>query len=467
MLTKWITACSMAAMLVMLARPAAQTQHPGDKTPATAEQPSVAELWSEPEPDRDLYYGVGGQRLAPNPADTYTVLDIKIRGFSEGYTLSDSTEREWSAKLPPEAVTEVVASRLLWGVGFHQPPIYLVREWEARGATAPNPQLPARFREKNPDFHGLQAGESWSYKDNPFVGTREFAGLLVLQAIIENPDLKTSNNTIYKLKTPVEGAKRWYVIRDLGYSLGRAAFNSPRADIDAFERAPFIRGVTDGKVTLLFRRAIQVAPRRHQGGRRPLDLRAARAPDGSAMAGRLSRRGVRVHHCGTLHRAPEGPRGRRSGVAGGTVTSKPGTAASDLLRAVAFCAIGILWCSTTPESSFAGLQAPADGNAAAIDAFTKRVAGYTALQKKISATLPAVPDKATPKQLDDYQRALGQRLIAARGGAKQGDVFGPDMPEIIRQALAPSLQRPRGRACAGRDHRRAPSGRSGSQRAVS
>jgi hypothetical protein len=72
------------------------------------------------------------------------------------------------------------------------------------------------------------------------------------------------------------------------------------------------------------------------------------------------------------------------------------------------------------------------------------VADYTALQKKISATLPAVPDKATPKQLDDYQRALGQRLITSRGGAKQGDVFGPDMPGIIRRALAPIFKGPEG-----------------------
>lgn len=127
----------------------------------------------------------------------------------------------------------------------------------------------------------------------------------------------------------------------------------------------------------------------------------------------------------------------------GTASSRPGTAASDLLRALAFCAIAILWCSTTPESSFAGLQVPA-GDAAAIDAFAKRVTEYTALQKRISATLPGVPDKATPKQIDDYQRSLGQRLIAARRGAKKGDVFGPEMPAIIRRALAPIFKGPEG-----------------------
>jgi hypothetical protein len=132
------------------------------------------------------------------------VLEIKLRGFSEGYTVSDSTEREWSVKLAVEATTEVVASRIHWALGYHQPPVYLMREWQAKGAVAPNPQLPARFREKKPDFHGIEAGSTWSYKDNPFVGTREWAGLLVLQAIIANPDLKDSNNTIYTLKEPAK-----------------------------------------------------------------------------------------------------------------------------------------------------------------------------------------------------------------------------------------------------------------------
>jgi hypothetical protein len=252
MLSNWTHAGTSAiSALALLAAAAGQAAQKPAQT-ATAERPPLAALWSEPEPGRDLFHGVGGARLAPNPSDTYTVLEIKLRGFSEGYTVSDSTEREWSVKLPPEATTEVVASRILWGLGYHQPPAYLMREWHAKGAAAPNPQLPARFREKNPDFHGLESGSTWSYKDNPFVGTREYAGLLVLQAIIENPDLKDSNNTIYTLKEPVEGSNRWYVIRDLGYSFGRAGFNSPRADIDAFERAPFIRDVVDGRVRFHF-----------------------------------------------------------------------------------------------------------------------------------------------------------------------------------------------------------------------
>ena len=254
MMSHWTHAgaSAMTAMAILAAAAGQAAQKPAETQAPSPERPTLAALWSEPERGRDLFYGVGGARLAPNPSDIYTVLEIKLRGFSEGYTVSDSTEREWSVKLPSEAASEIVSSRIHWAVGYHQPPAYLLREWQAKGALAPNPQLPARFREKNPDFHGIESGPSWAFKGNPFENTREYAGLMVLQAIIQNPDLKDSNNTIYTLKEPVEGSKQWYVIRDLGYSLGRAAFNSPRNDIDAFERAPFIRDVVDGKVRFYF-----------------------------------------------------------------------------------------------------------------------------------------------------------------------------------------------------------------------
>jgi hypothetical protein len=209
----------------------------------------LAELWVRPNPARDLFYGVGGSRLAPDPSVVYTVIDIKRSGFSRGYTLKDPRDREWSAKFPPEAPTEIAASRILWGIGYHQPPIYYLSKWDAAEAPSPNPQLPARFREKSPDFHGLDAKESWSYYRNPFVGTREMNGLLALQAMLGNSDLKDQQNVIYALKDAAEGATRWYVARDLGQSFGRTGvLEAPRGDPAVFEQAPFITGVVDGKV---------------------------------------------------------------------------------------------------------------------------------------------------------------------------------------------------------------------------
>jgi hypothetical protein len=217
--------------------------------PGPPSAPQLAELWVEPGGNRDLFYGVGGKRLAPDPERKYKVIEIKGAGFSEGYTLVDPDKREWSAKLPPEAYSEVVSSRILWALGYHQPPIYLLPKWDANTPTPAGARLPARFREKNPDLNGLQDEGQWSYYENPFVGTRQLNGLLVLQVILGNSDLKDSNNALYQLKVPLEGAKQWYVARDLGQSFGRSGtMNAPRNDVEAFESTAFIRGIADGKV---------------------------------------------------------------------------------------------------------------------------------------------------------------------------------------------------------------------------
>lgn len=216
----------------------------GPPTPA-----QMAELWVEPQAGRDLFWGIGGQKLAPDPKGRYTVIEMKRGGFSRGYTVKDEREREWSAKFPPEAAPEVVTSRIIWAIGYHQPPVYYLAEWQASKATSPNPQLPARFRERTPDFHGLDTDGTWSYYHNPFVGTRQLNGLLTLQAMLGNSDLKDAQNATYALKEPVEGARRWYVARDLGQTFGRTGtLDPPRGDPDVFEKTAFIRGVENGFV---------------------------------------------------------------------------------------------------------------------------------------------------------------------------------------------------------------------------
>lgn len=221
-------------------------------TPPTREQ--LAELWVDPGTGRDLFWGVGGRRLAPDPSARYKVIEVKRTGFSMGLTVEGPGNRKWSAKMPPEAPTEVVASRLLWGVGYHQPPIYYVGKWNADGAPDENPQLPARFRESKPDLHGLDAGEPWSYYRNPFVGTRELNGLLVLQVMLGNSDLKDEQNVLYTLTKPFEGASRWYVARDLGQSFGRTGvIDAPRGDVKVFEETPFIKGMAGQYVRFDYR----------------------------------------------------------------------------------------------------------------------------------------------------------------------------------------------------------------------
>lgn len=240
---KALRIAAAAAALVVLA----SSSRPPDAA-------DVAPLWSEPEPGRDLFHGVGGRALAPDPLDFFTVKSVKRGGFSRGYTVLDRAGRQWSAKLYPEARTEVVASRILWAVGFHQPPVYTLERWSAAGATGPNPQPVARFREETPDLHGLTEAGPWSYADNPFVGTTPLAGLLVLQVLLGNSDLKAGNNMRYTLSRPVEGAREWYVARDLGHTFGRTGvIGAPRDDVDVFDDTPFIVAVRGDEVVFDYR----------------------------------------------------------------------------------------------------------------------------------------------------------------------------------------------------------------------
>lgn len=223
-----------------------------DQKPTSAQ---LAQLWVEPKMPRDLYWGVGGKALAPDPDAEYRVIEIKRTGFSRGYTVTGPGDREWSVKFPPEASTEVVASRIFWAVGFHQPPLYYLTKWTAKEATSPNPQLPGRFREKHPKVSGaIDDKGPWSYYENPFVGTRELQGLLVLQAMLGNSDLKDDNNARYELREAAEGAKTWYVARDLGQTFGRTGvIDAPRGDPEVFDKTPFITGVVNGRVKLEWR----------------------------------------------------------------------------------------------------------------------------------------------------------------------------------------------------------------------
>ena len=82
----------------------------------------LAELWHAPEPNREVSWGVGDDRLAPDRTATWRVLEVNQAGFSEGVTVEGPGGRKWNVTFPPDA-TEVVASRILWAAGYHQPPL--------------------------------------------------------------------------------------------------------------------------------------------------------------------------------------------------------------------------------------------------------------------------------------------------------------------------------------------------------
>src|SRR5438309_1091354 len=95
---------------------------------------------------------------------------------------------------------------------------------------------------------------NWSWHHNPFVGTRPYQGLIVLMMILNNSDLGTLNNFEYDLDDEREGARHWFIVRDLGGSLGETGYYRPRRNyIEGFERQSFIRNVKSDHVVLEYR----------------------------------------------------------------------------------------------------------------------------------------------------------------------------------------------------------------------
>jgi len=209
---------------------------------------AIKQLWVDPgrEP-RDLFWGIGGQKYAPKPDAVYPLKERDAVGFSTKYVVKDAEGIEWNAKVGPEAQTEVVLSRILWGLGFHQQPIYYLPSWTMEENGIKSTISEARFRPKMKEFERLD--EYWWWQQNPFVGTRELSGLLVVLLMFNSTDLKNDNNSLYMFDQPVEGATRWFVVRDLGAALGETGKLYPKRNcLECFERHGFITAVNGDRI---------------------------------------------------------------------------------------------------------------------------------------------------------------------------------------------------------------------------
>jgi hypothetical protein len=113
---------------------------------------------------------------------------------------------------------------------------------------------PGRFR---PKVEAFDSDGTWAWHENPFVGTPQFRGLLVLMMMLNSTDLKDDNNGIFERRRGDRVLDRFYVVKDLGATFGTTGANNPvRNDVDAFERDGFIESVEpDGRVEFVFRGA--------------------------------------------------------------------------------------------------------------------------------------------------------------------------------------------------------------------
>ena len=211
-------------------------------------------LWHDPGTisELDLLHGQGGKGGAP--VSPFTFEEEDLHGTNPKFDVRDARGTKWRVKLGDEARPEVVASRLLWAMGYFVNDDYALASAKVedlkitRGETFASDGniVDARFERKPDDRKKIGI---WRWKENPFTGTKEFNGLRVMMAVINNWDLKDVNNAVM---VDPSSRKDIFLTSDLGASFGTNGLSwskgRSKGDVKTFEKSKFITKKTDTEV---------------------------------------------------------------------------------------------------------------------------------------------------------------------------------------------------------------------------
>ena len=219
-------------------------------------------LWKDPGDisSRDLFLGPGGEAMKPD-LTSVTFIETETGGYSIKYRVRDGAGKIWVVKVGKEAQPETASVRLVWAMGYVTEVSYLVPCVHIQGAPAPRYKVErcegdglanARF-EARPE--GVKRTVEWEWSNNPFAGTKEFKGLIILMGLLNNWDLKTSNNKVIAVKDETTGqTELQYVISDLGATFGKTGgfISHNRNEPDDYIKSGFVKGVSGNTVKFAY-----------------------------------------------------------------------------------------------------------------------------------------------------------------------------------------------------------------------
>ena len=252
-----IRAVFLAAILAVLPFTAfAENASKPNRASSAVATNAGAVLWEAPTDiaSRDLYYGPGGKEYAPHT--TFTFLKEDMSGTNPKLEVRDQDGVEWKVKLGVEARPETVASRLVWAVGYFADedyflPVLRVEDMPhlRRGENLVGPDGSIHDVRLERHRNDEKKISNWKWRDNPFAREREFNGLRVLMALMNNWDLKDTNNSVYEEKGTVdERLQLCYQVSDLGASFGTTGrswtHSLSKGNLKSYRHSKFISKVT-------------------------------------------------------------------------------------------------------------------------------------------------------------------------------------------------------------------------------
>ncbi len=249
-----IPAMFLAAVIAVL--PLTALAEDGNRPNRNLAANGTAVLWQAPADiaSRNLFYGPGGKEHAPHT--TFTFIKEDTSGSTPKFEIRDENGVEWKVKLGVEARPETVASRLLWAVGYFSDedyylPVLHVENMQhlRRGENLVSSDGSMHDVRLERHLNDEKKVSDWKWRDNPFEREREFNGLRVLMAVMNNWDLKNTNNSIYEVKGTNDASPALrYVVADLGASFGTTgeswSHGRSKGNLESYQHSKFISKVT-------------------------------------------------------------------------------------------------------------------------------------------------------------------------------------------------------------------------------
>jgi hypothetical protein len=199
----------------------------------------------------NLLDGPGGKTRAPGT--DFKFIKENTNGTAPKFEVEDENGARWKVKLGPEARPETSATRLVWAAGYFADADYYRPQIRVQGMKplsrgkkyVSDGGLVREARLESAD--GEKKSQDWSWYEPRVAGTREFNGLRVMMALMNNWDLKANNNSIYAQEG--DGGQR-YLVSDLGGSLGRTGdtFSRSKGVMKDYAQTTFIREITPDHV---------------------------------------------------------------------------------------------------------------------------------------------------------------------------------------------------------------------------
>ena len=227
---------------------------PGNDAPVTSDLLQNPILWEDPGniAEKDLYYGHGGKESVPVGPFIFESEDRS--GTNPKFDVRDSKGKKWRVKLGLEARPEIVASRLLWAIGYFVNDDYVLPSADIQGLSLKRGAhmakggriVDARFAMKP---EGQKKIGSWKWADNPLQDTKEFNGLRVMMAVLNNWDLKDVNNAVYEDK---ENHRQIFLASDIGATFGTNSLSwtdaRSKGNVFSYEGSGFLQRVNAATV---------------------------------------------------------------------------------------------------------------------------------------------------------------------------------------------------------------------------